>query len=333
MKQPRPALHPDRARLRIGFILTQQFTICAFANFVDVLRLASDEGDRSRPILCNWRVLSADKNPVTSSSGIRVQPEESLGDPTRFDYIVVVGGLVGELEQFEPEYIAFLHRAAAARVPLIGVCTGSFVLHSAGLLEGYRCCVSWFHHNDFLEQFDGLEPVSDQIFVVDRDRLTCSGGTSSAHLAAFLVDRHISKAAARKSLSIMMIDEAMEADRPQPGLPLDLSTNDPIVRRALLLLQQALDSPPTVSALAARLKVSPRTLERRFDAALNVTPFEAGKRIRLAHAERLLQRTQRSVTQIAQDTGFSDVSHFIRVFKAAYNTTPESWRVNRAPTK
>lgn len=238
---------------------------------------------------------------------------------------------MGELEQLEPEYTAFLHRAAEARVPLVGVCTGSFVLHSAGLLEGYRCCVSWFHHNDFLEQFDGLEPVSDQIFVVDRDRLTCSGGTSSAHLAAFLVDRHISKAAARKSLSIMMIDEAMEANRPQPGLPLDLITNDPVVRRALLLLQQNLDAPPTASALAVRLKVSPRTLERRFDAALKVTPFEAGKRIRLAHAERLLQRTRRSITQIAQDTGFTDVSHFIHVFKAVYNTTPEVWRVNRVP--
>lgn len=332
MKHPESAIPSDRTRLRIGFILTRQFTICAFANFVDVLRLASDEGDRSRAILCNWRVLSADMTPVTSSSGVTVQPEERLGDPRRFDYIVVIGGLMGELEQLEPEYTAFLRRAAVARAPLIGVCTGSFVLHGAGLMDGYRCCVSWFHHNDFLEQFDGLEPVSDQIFVVDRDRLTCSGGTSSAHLAAFLVDRHISKAAARKSLSIMMIDEAMEADRPQPGLPLDLTTSDPIVRRALLLLQQALDAPPTLSTLAARLKVSPRTLERRFDAALDMTPFEAGKRIRLAQSERLLQQTQRSVTQIAQDTGFSDVSHFIRVFKATYNTTPESWRLIRAST-
>ncbi|MDG0989801.1 MAG: GlxA family transcriptional regulator [Yoonia sp.] len=329
MMQSESETNLGRARLRIGFILTRRFTICAFANFVDVLRLASDEGDRSRPILCNWRVLSSDMNPVTSSSGISVQSEERLGDPKRFDYIVVIGGLMSELEQLEPAYTTFLQQAAKARVPLVGVCTGSFVLHRAGLLNGYRCCVSWFHHNDFLEQFDGLEPVSDQIFVVDRDRLTCSGGTSSAHLAAFLVDRHVSKAAARKSLSIMMIDEAMEADRPQPGLPLDLTTNDPIVRRALLLIQQNLDAPPTVSTLAARLKVSPRTLERRFDGALKVTPFEAGKRIRLAHAERLLLRTRQSVTQIAQETGFSDVSHFIHVFKAVYNTTPEVWRASR----
>ena len=52
-------------RLRVGFILTPRFTLCAFANFVDVLRLAADEGDRSRPILCRWRVLSATMDPVS----------------------------------------------------------------------------------------------------------------------------------------------------------------------------------------------------------------------------------------------------------------------------
>ncbi len=313
-------------RLRVGFILTPRFTLCAFANFVDVLRLAADEGDRSRPILCRWRVLSSTMDPVSSSSGIVVQPEERLGDPTRFDYIVVIGGLMQELEQLAPAYVSFLQRAAGAGVPLVGVCTGAFVLYRAGLMQGYRACVSWFHHNDFLEQFTGITPVSDQIFVVDRDRLTCSGGTSSAQLAAFLVDRHIGRAASKKSLAIMMIDETMAAERPQPGMPLELTTADPLVRKALLMMQQRLDTPLTVSALADHLKVSRRKLERHFTEALSLTPSDAGKKIRLAHAELLLSRSERSVTQVAQDTGFTDVSHLIRVFRATHGTTPEAWR-------
>ena len=317
---------PPAPRLRVGFILTRRFTLCAFANFVDVLRLAADEGDGSRPILCGWRVLSTTTDIVVSSSGIAVQPEERLGDPARFDYIVVVGGLMQELEYLDPGYAEFLHRAAQVGVPLVGVCTGAFVLHRAGLLQGYRCCVSWFHHNDFLEQFDGITPVSDQIFVVDRDRLTCSGGTSSAHLAAFLVDRHIGRAAAKKSLAIMMIDEAMAAERPQPGLPLELSTADPLVRKALLTIQQRLDAPMTVAALAVHLKTSRRKLERHFAEALNMTPSQASMAIRLSHAELLLSRSARNVTQVAQDCGFVDVSHLIRVFKTARGVTPEAWR-------
>lgn len=324
--RPRPAGPQPAPRLRVGFILAHRFTLCAFANFVDVLRLAADEGDRSRPILCRWRVLSPTSDPVESSCGVRISPEDRPGDPRQFDYIVVVGGLMDEIARLPAESVAFLRRAADLGVPLVGVCTGTFILHRAGLMTGYRACVSWFHHEDFLTEFDMLTPVSDQIFVVDRDRLSCSGGASSAHLAAFLVDRHIGPAAARKSLAIMIIDEAMGAERPQPGLPLDLTTQDPLVKRALLAIQQTMDAPITVAELAARLQVSRRRLERHFLSALGISPQEAGRRVRLGQARHLLQRTGRTVSQIAAETGFCDASHLIRAFRAESGMTPEAWR-------
>ncbi|WP_137934476.1 GlxA family transcriptional regulator [Mesorhizobium comanense] len=318
----------DSRRLSVGFILARRFTLCAFANFVDVLRLSADEGDRSRPILCGWRVLSATMDPIVSSSGIAVQPEERLGDPARFDYIVVVGGLIDEIENLHPDYVRFLHRAAIAGVPLVGVCTGAFALHRAGLMHGYKCCVSWFHHDDFLEQFDGLKPVSDQIFVVDRDRLTCSGGASSAHLAAYLVDRHVGRAQARKSLNIMIIDEAERAETPQPGMPLDLHTDDPMVKRALLLMQQTIDTPIAVDELARRLGANRRQLERHFQGTIGMAPTLAYKIMRLEYAEFLLKNSQGSVTEIANSTGFCDSSHFIRAFRERRGVTPAVFRSN-----
>jgi transcriptional regulator GlxA family with amidase domain len=317
------------AQLAVGFILARRFTLCAFANFVDVLRLAADEGDRSRPILCAWRVLSPTMDPIASSCGIAVQPDERLGDPARFDYLVVVGGLVDEIENLHPDTVRFLGRAAAAGVPLVGVCTGTFALHRAGLMQGYRACVSWFHHADFLERFDGLEPVSDRIFVVDRDRLTCSGGVSSAHLAAFIVERHLGRARAAKSLHIMIIDEAMAGEEPQPGMPLALATEDPLVRRALLLMQQSMDAPLSIARLASQLGVSRRKLERHFRERLGVTPLAADRVIRLEQAKHLLRTTDRTATRIAADTGFCDLPHLIRVFRAAENTTPEAFRSAR----
>lgn len=90
------------AQLGIGFILARRFTLSAFSTFVDVLRLAADEGDRSRPIHCRWRVLSTAMEPIPSSCGVVVQPEERAGDPRAFDYLVVVGGLVDETERLDP---------------------------------------------------------------------------------------------------------------------------------------------------------------------------------------------------------------------------------------
>ncbi|HET9068280.1 MAG TPA: GlxA family transcriptional regulator [Amaricoccus sp.] len=316
------------AQLNVGFILARRFTLCALGNFVDVLRLAADEGDRSRPILCAWRVLSPTMEPIASSSGILVQPEERLGDPTRFDYLVVVGGLVDEIENLHPAAVRFLERAAAAGIPLVGVCTGTFALHRAGLMQGYRACVSWFHHEDFLERFDGLEPVSDRIFVVDRDRLTCSGGVASAHLAAFIVRRHLGTARAAKSLHIMIIDEAA-AEEPQPGMPLALVTGDALVRRALLLMQQSIDAPLPIGRVAAQLGVGRRKLERHFREALGMTPRDADRLIRLDQARHLLRTTGRSATRIAADTGFCDLPHMIRAFRAAEGMTPDAFRRTR----
>lgn len=324
---PRPEQILPPPRLRVGFILARRFTLCAFASFVDVLRLAADEGDRSRPILCRWRVLSATPDPVESSCGIKVSPEDRFGDPRQFDYIAVVGGLIGEIERLDPRAVDYLRHAAALGVPLVGICTGTFILHRAGLMSGYHACVSWFHHDDYLEASEGLLPVSDQIFVVDRDRLTCSGGLSSAQLAAFLVDRHIGSAAARKALAIMIVDEAMGPEKPQPGLPLELTTHDDLVKRALLAVQQSIDAPLTVAKLAERLGVSRRRLERHFTAALGLGPQEAGRKVRLAHARNLLHSTDRTVSQIAAESGFADASHLIRAFRAEYGATPEAWRV------
>ena len=313
-------------RLSVGFILARRFTLSAFASFADILRLAADEGDRSRPILCKWAVLSETMDPVLSSCGVTVQPNERLGDPARFDYIVVVGGLLEEIPNISPAYTRFLERAAAAGVPLVGLCTGAFILHRAGLMDGYRACVSWFCHADFLEQFDGLEPVSDQIFVVDRNRLTCAGGASSAHLAAYLVEKHVGRAQASKSLHIMIIDDALRPEKPQPGIPLDLKTPDPMVRRALLLMQQRIATPLSVTELARQMGNSTRQLERHFRSALDTSPQAAFLDIRLSFARHLLEATDKSIAAIAVECGFCDSSHLSRMFRRRFGGTPHAIR-------
>ncbi|RJL02380.1 GlxA family transcriptional regulator [Paracoccus aestuarii] len=321
---------PGRARLSVGFVLARRFTLCAFANFVDVLRLAADEGDRSRPILCNWAVLSDSMEPVPSSCGIGVQPQERLGDPGRFDYVVVIGGLMEDDAVLPAAHRRFLQDAAAAGVPLVGVCTGAFLLHQAGLLEGYRCCVSWFHHADFLERFEGLNPVTDQIFVVDRDRLTCSGGASSAHLAAYLVDKHVGRAQARKSLNIMIIDEALQAEKPQPGITMEFKTRDPMVLRALLLMQQNIEQPFTVAEIARRIGHSKRQLERHFQTALGTSPQAAFLDMRLSLAHHLIVTGDRPISQIALECGFCDSSHLSRMFRRRHGQTPQALRQGHA---
>ena len=82
---------PPPRRLKIGFILARSFTLSAFALFVDTLRLASDQLDRSGRVLADWQVLGSTRHLITSSCGVQVAPTSDFVDPCQFDYIAVVG--------------------------------------------------------------------------------------------------------------------------------------------------------------------------------------------------------------------------------------------------
>jgi transcriptional regulator GlxA family with amidase domain len=124
----------------------------------------------------------------------------------------------------------------------------------------------------------------------------------------------------------MIIDAAMAAEEPQPGIPIALATGDVLVRKALLLMQQSIDTPLSIGLLVARLGVGRRKLERHFREALGMTPLEADRFIRIEQAKHLLRNTRRSATRIANETGFCDLPHLIRVFRASEGMTPEAWR-------
>ncbi|HUJ01718.1 MAG TPA: GlxA family transcriptional regulator [Usitatibacter sp.] len=313
-------------RLSVAFVLQPDFTLVAFSSFVDALRLAADEADRSRPLRCRWEVVSHDLRPVRASCGIEVMPTRELGDPAEFDYVVVVGGLLPAGRGFSPRLVEYLQHAARADRTLIGVCTGSFLLARAGLMRRHRSCVSWFHHRDFVLEFPDHAVTSDQLFVVDRNRITCAGGTSVVHLAAHLIERHVSKPEAQKALRIMIEKAALPSRSPQPQPSFAGDTDNVWIRRAMLLMERKVGSRFSVLGIARELHVSARHLERLFRAELGVRPSEFARTLRLRKAYDLLVDTRKPISEIALDSGFADGSHFSRRFRDAYGRSPSQVR-------
>ena len=313
-------------KLRVGFVLTPKFTVTAFSGFIDTLRLAADEGDRSRPLECTWSVLGKPDEPIPSSCGVAVEPWEAMTEPERFDYIVVVGGLIHGGQQVPDGLHRFLRQAVDADVPLAGLCTGSFVLARYGFLDGYATCVSWFHRDDFLAEFPHLKVVSNRLYVIDRNRLTCAGGTSVVHLAARLVARHCGEAQAEKSLRIMMEDHPLPGSAPQPAQVINRAAHDPLVKRAMLLIEQNLSSSNDLAAVSDSAGVSARQLQRRFVADIGITAKEYRSRLRLSRANWLIQHTDMPLTEIGFECGFADGAHLSRSFRRHFGTPPSQIR-------
>jgi transcriptional regulator GlxA family with amidase domain len=309
-------------KLRIGFILAPRFTLAAFANFVDVIRLAADSRDLSRQIDCMWAVLGEPGDLIESSCGLRVQPWDKLESPTRFDYIVVVGGLLHGRPRVSTDTNIFLAAAAAAHVPLIGLCTGSFILARAGLLDGYQVCVSWFHINEFREEFPSLKVESRHQFIVDGERLTCAGGISSAHLAGHLVEKHIGRGRALKSFRVMVEEASLPASSWQPEEIITRPAHDNLVKRAMLKIERNLGDPTQLPTLARSLGISIRQLQRRFEKDIGVGVREYRRSLQMARAKWLVEHSDWPMTKIALDCGFSDSAHFSRTFKQHFQTLP-----------
>lgn len=314
------------SRLKVGFVLSRSFTLSAFAMFVDTLRLASDEQDRSGRIRADWQVLGSTRHLIASSCGVQLAPTSDFVDPSRFDYIAVVGGLLNREEPVDRETIAFLKLADARKVPLLGVCTGTFILAEAGLMKNHEVCVSWLHARAFKERFPDLSVRSDRIFNLDRRRGSCAGGSSAADMAAALVRRHISPEAERNALEVLQIEKARSHLEIQPRRPLYEEYKDSRLQAVMIMMEQNLDGDMPIGQLAASVGITRRQLERIFEKEAGMSPARAYARIRLERAKILLAQTKLPLIDIAMDVGFNSASQFTRSFRKEFGQTPSRVR-------
>ncbi|WP_175485571.1 helix-turn-helix domain-containing protein [Pseudoxanthomonas sp. GM95] len=319
-------------KLRVGIVLMPNFTLTAFAGFIDALRLAADEGDRSRQLQCQWDVMAASGGEaITSSCGIRVGTRSDFASAERYDYVVVVGGVLHGGQRLSAQASRFLKDAAARQVKLVGLCTGSFVLARLGLLRGHLACVSWFHRDEFQAAFPEQPVVSSQMFVVDRDRLTCAGGTSVVHLAAHMIEQALGRALAVKALRILIEEQPLPSKALQPEAVVSVHARDVLVHKAMLLLEQQLQRPVAIGEACASLGIGQRQLERRFRQDIGLTPAQYRQTLRLERARWLLQHSALDLQAIALECGFSSRAHLARLVQRELGQRPRALRAAALP--
>jgi transcriptional regulator GlxA family with amidase domain len=317
--------------LRIAFILQNKFTLAAFSGFIDALRLAADDAAKSRQIRVGWDVYSLAGGPVHASCGVAITTLPAPRDPAGFDYVAVCGGNSFDDDTPAPALMHFIRSAHMHGVGLLGICTGSFALARAGLIDSRRYCIHWNVLEAFKSRFPRAQISLDRIFVDEGDVITCAGSTAAIDLALYLIVRHCGSERARQVMRHMMLTSMRPASVPQAHffqLPAD--GTDSRVRKALHFMEQQLDQPPNNPAIARYCAISPRQLERLFRADLGQTIGQAFKNMRLNYGRYLLSGGSLTVMEIANITGFADTAHFSREFRKAFGHTPSQYRESSA---
>jgi transcriptional regulator GlxA family with amidase domain len=313
----------SEAELRIGIVLWPGFPLLSLAGLCDGLRHAADLGDQSRQVRCSWAVLGNVGESVQASCGVRVPVDLPLSAKMDYDYVAVIGGLLPRIADIDPRVPAFLHDAAAMNTPLIGICTGSFVLARLGLLRGHTACVHSFHVDDWTTMHPQLPYVTHAHYSLDAQVITCAGGISIVELMAELVRQHCGSDRAAKVVHQMTVKATQTTTHVarRHALGYDSVDHDKL-RQAVVLMEKNITTPLEISVIAKLVDSSNRQLERVFLAETGSSPSEYYRNARLKYARWLLTTSDLPVVTIAYESGFSDASHFIRHFQQLYGMAP-----------
>jgi transcriptional regulator GlxA family with amidase domain len=326
--KPMPELDPP---LKVGIVPTPDFTLMSLSCFVEFLRLSGDESDFSRKIYCSWELLSHSYEPVRASCGFPIVPTKLFGDPVAYDYVVVLGGILHSARTIPEDLYNFVRTCVERGSKTVGLCTGQFVLAELGYMTGRRCAVHFSLSPAMTRNFPDVIPVTDAPVVVDGDFITCPGGLAAINLAMYLVTNNCGKVRSHKALHYLMADrgfEEMQAMKEDEEL--GLHSPDRRVVNAVGMMRQKMLEPGSLVEIARAVGATERQLTRLFRKHLRSAPADYWRRMRLNAARWMILNSDRSVTQIAYECGFSDSSHLIHWFKSVYNVTPAKLRRLRA---
>ena len=306
---------------RIGFLLVPRFSMLELFCAIEPLRIANRLGG----LAFSWSFVSADGAPVTASNEIPVAASQSLQSVRDLPILFVMAS-------FEPE--ATIQRQDQAKLRDLarhgtlmgGIDTGPIILARAGLLQDRRTTLHWESIPAFAEEFPDI-PTTANLFELDRDRLTCPGGTAPIdmmlHLVALRAGENLANAVAEQIVH-PRIRPGHDPQRMTPGQR--YRTDNPAIIRAIEIMQDNLDEPLAIADLARACQLSQRQLERLFHDQLQETAKAFYVGLRLERARQLLAESRRPIAEIALATGFASRAHFTRAYRGAFGSSPGSRR-------
>lgn len=323
-----PARREGKPELSVGILLWPDFPLMSLTGIVEPLRHAADFADRSRPVYCRWSIIGHD---ATASCGIRVVADAPYANPTEFDYVAVIGGLLPQLDRAPQRHRDYLRVAASTGVPIIGVCTGVFVLAQEGLLDGVKATVHPFHACDFRLAFPRGQMSTRHDFLEAGTRLTVPGGISILSLMMELIRRHCGPDRAAKAVhQLSLTDRKGMSSFEQARATEFRQVADPRIQRAVVLIETMKGSGISAEQAAKSVGLSGRQFTRLFRQHLGMTPKRFILETRLRYARFLVENSDMPMTAIAYETGFADCAHLATSFRARFGAPPRSLRTGRA---
>lgn len=313
--------HKESTPFKVGFLLVDGYALMSYSSAQEPLRAANLLSPESYQITN----LCLDGDGAASSSGAIVPATPIAGSAEYCHLILVVaGGDPFKLDR--PDLNKWLRRQASLGTLIGGVSGGPVILGMAGLMGGYRMTLHWEHAKTLSEVSPDLL-IERSLYVIDRNRMTCAGGTAPLDMMHALITRHHGADFARRVSDWFLHTTIRVPGAPQrSGLAERYGTHNQSVLSVIEIMGNHIAEPLELSSLANMIGLGVRQLNRLFREKLGTSTIAFYRNLRLSFAENLLQQSQLTVTEVAMAAGFVSTAHFSTAFKSRYGVAPSVLR-------
>ena len=321
ISSPLPVQASNTAK-RAVFVIVPRFNVATLITMIEVLRVANYL--TSTPQF-TWDIIAFDGDAITASNGMVVQTSTPPEAISKADQVFVLASWGAE-HYANSALTGWVRRMARAGAAVCGVELGCYILARAGVLAGKTATTHWSWLSGFQERFGEIDVV-EQLYTIDDRVMTCAGGTGGVDLMLHLIGASHGAALAREVADQMLYHPIRSDVTPQRPMAEQASPALPIaLRRAISIMERAIEEPVQMPEIARSVGVSQRQLERLFKQHIGCTAVQYGLLLRLQTARVLLISTQMSVRDIAAASGFNALSHFTHSFRKFFGRPPSEYR-------
>lgn len=262
---------------------------------------------------------------VRSSAGVAIDACDwrSIRD---IDTLIVAGGEGTRQAAVCPATLAFVRRQAEKARRICSVCSGSYILAEAGLLDGRRATTHWRRSAHFQSRYPNTRVDADRIYIRDDNIWTSAGITAGIDLALALIADDLGEAVAKQAAQELVVYHRRPGGQSQFSALLEISAQDEKFTALLSWMRDRLDEPLSVDRLAAQACMSPRNFARAFTKATGATPAKAVEQLRLEVARSRVEETDWPLSRVATRCGFGDAERMRRAFMRRFGQPPQALR-------
>lgn len=319
-----PRFPPSRPR-RIEILAFPDVQLLDVAGPLQVFASANDlvcATGRPRPY---EPVVVADRPLVTASAGLGLATRKLPAPRLPLDTLIVAGGFGVYPACENEEVIGWIKARAKAARRIASVCSGAFLLATAGLLDGRRAVTHWRRCADFARRFPAVRLEPDPIFIRDGNIWTSAGVTAGIDLALALVEEDLGRALALAVARHLVVFLKRPGGQAQFSATLALQHGDARFERLHAWVADNLRGDLSVASLADAAGMSERSFVRHYRQATGRTPARAVEQVRVEAARDMLERG-RPVKRVAAHCGFGSEETMRRSFLRLLGATPQAYR-------